>query len=139
VNEIYRLRYLIEKTAVEKMAKRWDREHAKALYAITDNMKRSVENNMLSDLIESDVSFHRYICQHASVYSNLINIWETLVGKTYLAIGKYNKLLSEQGNISVTLNHHIDMIEAFESTDEQKLMKAFERHWSLIFKMNAND
>jgi Transcriptional regulators len=133
VNEIYRLRYSIEKIATEEMLKRWNEKHSQALHAILANMTKSVKNNLLADLVEADLSFHRYICRNSSDYENIINIWEILVGKTCLAIANFDKGLVERGNIDVTLNHHKDMVKAFDSADKGKLMQSFENHWSLIF------
>ena len=131
--EIFQLRYGIEKTAAEAMLKRWSEVHSQALRDILKNMEEAVKNNLLADLVDSDLSFHRYICRNSSNYTVIINTWEMMVGKAGLAIMNSNKRLLEQGNISVTLQHHRDMIEAFDSADYEKLMQAFENHWSIIF------
>ena len=133
VREIYHLRYLIEKVVVEEMLSRWNESYSQDLRAIVEDMESAAQNNRLADLVEADLAFHGYLCRNASDYKNMINIWEILVGKSSLAIAKFNKQLAEEGNIDAAVTDHRDMVEAFDASNSEKLMQVFEKHWSIAF------
>ena len=136
VKEIFRLRYMVEKMAVEAMFERWDNKHSQALHEIMIKMDDAARSNMLTDTVEADLAFHRYICCNASDYNNIINAWEMWVGKISLLITNYDKKLVEDESLDITLQHHRAIYDAFNSGDKDVLLNAFEQHWSLILSSN---
>ena len=136
IREIYTLRNLIEKIAVKAMFTRWNDQHSQILRNTVKEMEQAAEKGSLMDLIESDLAFHRYICRNASDYTNIICSWEMWAGKMSVVMASYDRRLEAAGSLSVTVHHHLDMIKAFDAANEEKLMQAFENHWSLIFGSN---
>ena len=85
LQEIYTIRAALEKLAVKIATHRANEEELTELEKLVEDMHKSAEVGNLSQLVELDMNFHRYLC-YTSHNKHLLDIWLTMNAQIKLFI-----------------------------------------------------
>jgi DNA-binding GntR family transcriptional regulator len=127
ITDIFAVRASLEGLATSTLARRDDRSAvATELRALLRTMADAAKNMDLEGRIESDLAFHRTMCERTGNES-LLHTWQGLEGSIRMSI-MFAGTDRALGNMDVS--RHDAIVEAIASGDSQRAVAAVEEHMS---------
>jgi DNA-binding GntR family transcriptional regulator len=123
VRELYQIRVVLEKLAVQLVVESATKEHFKQLAAKLDEMRQAVENKDTITYVKDDVEIHRLIWD-ISGNTHLQRIFNTMIGPIFIFAANHARAY----DWGVTLSLHEDLIDSIVSRDLKHAHECVESH-----------
>ncbi len=123
LQEMYRVRAVLEEMAVREATARMDDAAVKEISDIVDGMVTAAEEDDVHELVTLDVSFHRRIVE-SSENSFLLRMWELAhpASWTFITITIFRQQLD------YVAKRHRDIVDAITSRDAKKAAAVVRKH-----------
>ncbi|MBT2513851.1 GntR family transcriptional regulator [Arthrobacter sp. ISL-30] len=124
IRDIYAVRAALESLAARTLCELPDRAHViESLHEAIDAMDAALEGS-LEDRVESDMEFHRSLCQLTG-NETLLHSWNSLEGSIRMSI-MFAGL--EKGVSNMSVERHRDIVTAIETGDASLARKTIREH-----------
>ncbi len=123
LQEMYRVRAVLEEMAVREACARMDDAALKEISEIVDGMINAAEKDDVQELVTLDVAFHRRIVE-SSENAFLLRMWEYAhpASWTFITITIFRQQLD------YVANRHRDIVDAIASRDAKKAATVVRKH-----------
>ena len=123
IREIFQIRLVLEKLAVELAAQYTTPEHQLMLNVLLQEMENAVESRDLALFVKNDVATHNAIWQ-LSGNRHLVDALAAMVGPIFLFVGSN----AQHYDWSETLELHRELISSINAGDVQAAVASIERN-----------
>lgn len=123
LREIYSLRAVLERFAVEQAVPLFGDEDCKRLEALVDEMVRHAEAKETEAFVEADFAFHAYICKKSG-HALLVKTWEGISPWNWTFVS----VLWDDRPIVELAKRHIDVVEAIKGANPAEAGDVMHRH-----------
>lgn len=125
VRELFSLRIVLETFAVRLATERLTHEALERLQSLILEMDQAAVRADLPELVESDLEFHKTICE-LSGHSLLLSVWDSLVPhvRRFIAV----KGLGAMDKLSMIARSHEPILQALEARNSKGAERAISEH-----------
>jgi DNA-binding GntR family transcriptional regulator len=133
LDEVFSLRRMLERLAVEYACRRARPEDIAALQAVVDAMAAAIARGISEkEAAELDLRFHDVIYA-ASGHQRLINTWNTLRPQVYVFMLSRNVASANFQDVAV--NGHQGIVDAIKGGDTQLALAVIEQHMLVAYEL----
>lgn len=131
IEEIYRLRWLLESYAAHVSAERASKKDVMYLKNLHGKLKTAVKNYDLMDWIHNNILFHDYLIENSG-NGNLIQVLTNIKRRVY----RYHYMIVRiPGHFKTYLEQHEGILRACENNDGKSAEKYMKAHLQTIEKV----
>jgi DNA-binding GntR family transcriptional regulator len=124
VDEIYKVRWVLESYAAHQMAERATKKQVENLKSLQKKLRKAAKHFNLLDWLHNNALFHQFLIMNSG-NSNLTQILDGLIRRTY----RYHYIIIRiPGHFDSYLKDHEGIIEALEKADGEKAEKHMKHH-----------
>jgi DNA-binding GntR family transcriptional regulator len=133
LDEVFSLRRMLERLAVEYACQRATPEDLAALQAVVDEMAAAIARGISEkEAAELDLRFHDRIYQ-SSGHLRLLNTWHTLRSQVYVLMLSRNVASANFQDVAV--NGHQGIVDAIRSRNVQEAIAIIEQHMLVAYEL----
>jgi DNA-binding GntR family transcriptional regulator len=133
LDEVFSLRRMLERLAVEYACRRATPEDLAALQTVVDAMAAAIGRGITEkEAAELDLRFHDVIYT-ASRHQRLLNTWTTLRPQVYVFMLSRNVASANFQDVAV--NGHQSIVDAIKSGDAQLALTVIEQHMLVAYEL----
>lgn len=124
IRDIYSVRAALESLAARTLCELPDRQHVISSLKSAIEAMSAAEKSSLQDRVESDLEFHRTMCQLTG-NETLLHSWESLEGSIRMSIMFAGQ---DKGVMNMSVDRHFDIVAAIETGDATLARNTIREH-----------